>query len=153
MPLLLLFVALPLIEIALFILLGNAIGLWPTLAGVVVTAIVGSIVLRIQGIALFNEIRGTMAQGMLPARALAEAMMVAIAGALLLTPGYFTDALGALLLVPPVRAGIYAYLRTRVQVIATGPAASGPRPRTNGPRADGRPSGTIDLDEGDWRDR
>lgn len=146
------FLVIPLIEIALFILLGNAIGLWPTLLGVLVTALVGSVVLRYQGIALFNEIRGTMAQGMLPAKALAEAMMVAVAGALLLTPGYFTDLIGLLLLVPPIRSAIYAYLRTRMEVVVTTTTTSGfgPRSRGPGPR-DG--DGTIDLDEGDWRNR
>lgn len=143
------FLAIPLIEIALFILLGNAIGLWPTLLGVLVTAIVGSFILRIQGVALFNEIRGTMAQGMLPARALAEAMMVAVAGVLLLTPGYFTDTLGLLLLIPPLRGAIYAFLKTRVAVIATSPAGFGPAGA--GPREP--PPGTIDLDDNDWRNR
>lgn len=145
------FLVIPLIEIALFILLGNAIGLWPTLLGVLATALVGSVVLRYQGIALFSEIRGTMAQGMLPAKALAEAMMVAVAGALLLTPGYFTDLIGLLLLVPPIRSAIYAYLRTRMEVVVTTTTSGyGPRSRGPGPR-DG--DGTIDLDEGDWRNR
>jgi UPF0716 protein FxsA len=139
------FLIVPLVEIALFILLGNAIGLWPTLLGVLITALVGSVVLRYQGIALFSEIRGAMAQGMLPARALAEAMMVAIAGVLLLTPGYFTDTLGLLLLVPPVRSALYAFLRSRMEVVVSG----GPSP---GPRAGAAPD-TIDLNAGDWRDR
>ena len=152
------FLAVPLIEIALFVMLGNAIGLWPTLLGVLVTAFVGSIVLRYQGITLLNEIRGTMAQGMLPARALAEAMMVAIAGVLLLTPGYFTDVLGLLLLIPPIRLAIYAFLKTRMQVVgmasagfsgSTGPAP-GPGPTTEPGRG---PTGTIDLDDSDWRKR
>ena len=147
------FLVIPLIEIALFIMLGNAIGLWPTLLGVLVTALIGSVVLRYQGIALFNEIRGTMAQGMLPAKALAEAMMVAVAGALLLTPGYFTDFIGMLLLVPPVRSAIYAYLRTRMQVVVATSTSSGfgPRPGPSGPQ--GGPRGTIDLDDDDWRSR
>lgn len=138
------FVAVPLIEIAIFVLLGQAIGLWPTLLGVVVTAVAGSIVLRYQGLALFAEIRASMNRGELPARALADAMMVGIAGALLLTPGYFTDLMGGLLLVPPIRSVIYGYLRSRVQVVA-GAAAYG-----RSPGADER---TIDLDEDDWRRR
>jgi UPF0716 protein FxsA len=137
------FLLVPLIEIALFILIGNAIGVWPTLLGVLVTALAGSAVLRIQGVALFNEIRGTMGRGMLPARALAEAMMVAVAGVLLLTPGYFTDALGILLLIPPVRGALYAFLRARMTlVVAPGPTAE---PRS-GPE-------TIDLGARDWRNR
>lgn len=140
------FLTVPLIEIALFVVLGNAIGLWPTLLGVLLTALGGSLMLRIQGLALFNEIRGTMAHGMLPGRALADAMMVGIAGVLLLTPGYFTDLMGILLLIPPVRAAIYAFLRSRIRVVATGPA--GP----DGPGSDRRP-GTIELDDEAWRRR
>jgi UPF0716 protein FxsA len=111
---------------------------------VLVTAVVGSLVLRWQGQALFTEIRSTMARGALPARALADAMMVGIAGVLLLTPGYFTDILGILLLVPPVRTLIYAYLRSRIAVVAPVGAGYGTSQRRGDP-------GTIDLDEGDWR--
>lgn len=141
----LVFLIVPLIEIALFVIVGNAIGLWPTLLGVLVTALAGSFVLRIQGLALFNEIRQTMAQGMLPARALAEGMMVGIAGVLLLTPGYFTDLCGLLLLVPPVRAAIYGFLKSRIRVIATGPTGYRGSPGT-GERPD-----SIELDDSDWR--
>jgi UPF0716 protein FxsA len=139
------FMIVPLIEIAFFVVIGNAIGLWPTLAGVLVTALAGSLVLRYQALALLNEIRGTVARGALPARALADAMMVGIAGVLLLTPGYFTDILGILLLIPPVRTAIYAFLKSRIQVIAPMPQGYG----NYGPR----PDDTIDLDESDWRRR
>jgi len=140
------FMIVPLIEIAFFVVIGNAIGLWPTLLGVAVTAVAGSIVLKYQGQALFREIRETMAQGVLPGRALADAMMVGIAGVLLLTPGYFTDILGILLLIPPVRTALYAFLKSRIAVIPTSGTTY---------RGGSRPSepGTIDLDSGDWRRR
>lgn len=144
----LIFMLVPLIEIAFFVVIGQAIGLWPTLLGVLVTAVAGSLVLRIQGTALLKEIRQTMGQGMLPARALADAMLVAIAGVLLLTPGYFTDLLGILLLIPPVRGGIYAVLRSRMSVVSTGYGGYGWRAEQRVP--DG---GTIDLDDEDWRQR
>jgi UPF0716 protein FxsA len=140
------FMVVPLIEIAFFVIIGNAIGLWPTLLGVLLTAVAGSLVLRWQGQAVFNEIRSTMANGVLPARALADAMMIGIAGALLLTPGYFTDIIGILLLIPPVRTLIYAYLRSRIAVVASAEAGYGMAGRRAEP-------GTIDLDEGDWRRR
>ena len=140
------FMIVPLVEIALFVIIGNAIGLWPTLFGVLVTAVAGSFVLRYQGTALFNEIRGTMARGALPARALADAMMVGVAGVLLLTPGYFTDLLGIVLLIPPVRGAIYAFLASRIQVISQVAPGRGP--------AHGRgQDDTIDLDQDDWRRR
>lgn len=142
----LIFLVVPLIEIALFVIIGQAIGLWPTLLGVLLTALAGAFVLRIQGMKLFAEIRETMGRGMLPARALADAMLVGIAGVLLLTPGYFTDLLGLLLLIPPVRSAIYAVLKSRMRVVSTtyaGYERTGERPVLG--------SETIDLDDDDWR--
>jgi UPF0716 protein FxsA len=144
----LIFLLVPLIEIAFFVLLGQAIGLWPTLLGVLATALAGSFVLRIQGLALFREIRETMGRGMLPARALADAMLVGIAGVLLLTPGYFTDLLGLLLLIPAVRGAIYAALRSRMTVVSSTQSGYG----WQGERHV-ETDGTIDLDEDDWRRR
>ncbi|HEY0854050.1 MAG TPA: FxsA family protein, partial [Devosia sp.] len=63
----LVFMLVPLIEIAFFVLIGNAIGLWPTLAGVLITAVVGSLVLRYQGMAVFNDMRAQMNRGQVPA--------------------------------------------------------------------------------------
>ena len=141
------FMLVPLIEIAFFVIIGNSIGLWPTLAGVLVTAIVGSLVLRWQGFQLINEIRSSVGQGRLPARALADAMMVALAGILLLTPGYFTDLLGILLLIPPLRTLIYSFLASRVQVVSATTSQSygfGAR------RID---DDTIELDDDEYRPR
>ena len=137
------FLIIPLIEIALFIAIGQAIGLWPTLLGIVVIALIGSAIIRHQGLALLGEIRATMGQGRLPTRALADAMLVSIAGVLMVTPGYFTDFLGLLLLVPPIRQAIYAFLLRRVVFIGT-PGAP-PRP-ASGPH-------TIDLGEDHFRPR
>lgn len=140
------FMIVPLVEIAFFVVIGNTIGLWPTLAGVLVTAVAGSLILRWQGLQLLNEIRSSMGQGRLPARALADAMMVAIAGVLLLTPGYFSDLIGILLLLPPVRTLIYEFLRTRIHLVPT---------MTGGATGQARPaeSGTIDLEQDDYRRR
>lgn len=113
------FLAVPLIEIAFFVVIGNAVGLWPTLAGVLLTAVAGSLILRWQGLSLLNEIRTSMGQGRMPARALADAMMVAVAGLLLLLPGYFSDLIGILLLIPPVRTLLYRLLASRVRVVST----------------------------------
>lgn len=135
------FLVVPIIEIALFIQLGSLIGLWPTLLGVVVTALIGSAVIRVQGISLIAEIRRMTAMGQLPARQIADGVMLAVSGALLLTPGYFTDTVGFLLLVPPVRTAFYEWLKNRV--VFTTPGAP--------PRSPGDRPGTIDLDEDDWR--
>lgn len=141
------FMIVPLVEIAFFVVIGNTIGLWPTLAGVLVTAVAGSLILRWQGLQLINEIRTSMGAGRLPARALADAMMVAVAGVLLLTPGYFTDLLGIVLLIPPVRTLIYRFLASRVQVVSTTTTQSygfGPR------RVE---DDTIELGDDEYRPR
>lgn len=140
-----LFLIVPMIEIALFIMLGQTIGLWPTLLGVVVTALIGSIVIRLQGVALLLEIRQMTARGQLPGRQIAEGVMLAVAGALLLTPGYFTDACGFVLLIPPARRLIYDFLAARIEVVSTGPYTTRPQQR--------RDDGVIDLDGDDWRDQ
>ena len=139
----LLFLIVPLIEIGLFIAIGGVIGLWPTLLGVVVTALIGSAVLRVQGLSLLAEIQRLMNAGRMPAQQLVEGVLLAVAGALLLTPGYFTDAVGFVLLVPTARIAIYRYLRDHVQW--TGVASAGPaRPE--------KPD-VVDLDDDQWRPR
>lgn len=143
----LVFMIVPLIEIAFFVLIGNAIGLWPTLAGVLVTAIVGSLVLRYQGMAVFNTIRSQVARGEVPARSMADAAMIGAGGLMLLLPGYFSDLIGILLLLPPTRAAVYTFFKSRIQVVSmssfTGQSQS---PPPNEP-------GTIDLDDENWRPR
>lgn len=146
----LVFLGIPLIEIALFILLGEAVGAVPVLLGVVVTAVIGSLIIKRQGVSLVLEIRQLMAAGQMPARQMAEGVMLAVAGALLLTPGYFTDTLGFLLLVPPVRHWIYDYLKTRVTVVDVGQARRNAQERRGGPLED---PDVIDLDDDDWRSR
>ena len=142
----LVFMIVPLIEIAFFVVIGNAIGLWPTLAGVLVTAIVGSLVLRYQGMAVFNDIRAQMAQGQMPARSLGDAALIGAGGLMLLLPGYFSDIIGILLLLPPVRSAIYAFLKSRIQVVSVGGAGFSRPPRPKQP-------GVIDLDDTDYRPR
>lgn len=141
----LVFMIVPLIEIAFFVVIGNAIGLWPTLAGVLITAVIGSLVLRYQGMAVFNDIRNQMNRGQMPARALGDAALIGAGGLMLLLPGYFSDLIGILLLLPPVRSAIYALLKTRIQVVPAGTGFSRQPPREQ--------PGTIDLDDGDWRER
>jgi UPF0716 protein FxsA len=110
------FVLVPLIEIALFILVGGWIGLWPTLAIVVLTAFAGTALVRQQGVRAINELRGSINQLRDPTEPLAHGAMILLAGALLLTPGFFTDAAGLALLFPAVRAAAYRWLRSRVKV-------------------------------------
>lgn len=111
-----LFVAIPLIEIALFIQIGGAIGLFPTLGIVVATAILGSWLVRSQGAREMANLRSSFSELRDPSEPLANGAMILFSGALLLTPGFFTDAVGFALLLPPVRAAVYRYLRARINV-------------------------------------
>ncbi|OYX44607.1 MAG: exlusion protein FxsA [Rhodobacterales bacterium 32-67-9] len=116
MWLLIAFIAVPLIEIGLFIKVGGLIGLWPTLAIVLLTAIAGSWLVRMQGAQAMAELRGSLNELRDPTEPIAHGAMILLAGALLLTPGFFTDAMGILLLIPPVRAAVLRYLAARVRV-------------------------------------
>jgi UPF0716 protein FxsA len=140
------FLIVPLIEIGLFIEIGGAIGLWPTLAIVVVTAVLGAWLVRAQGIMAMGRLRSSFSRLEDPAEPLAHAAMILIAGALLLTPGFFTDVIGFALLMPPVRAAAFAYLSKRVHVerFTTG---DGP-----GPHGPSRRRGDPDVIEGDYED-
>jgi len=97
------FIAVPVTEIALFALVGSAIGIWPTIALVVVTAFVGSWLVSQQGRATWIKLRTEIAQGEVPTVPLVHGAMILVAGALLLTPGFMTDVVGILLLIPSVR--------------------------------------------------
>ena len=116
MWLLLAFIAIPLIEIALFIQIGGAIGLWPTLVIVILTAILGTFLLRTQGAMAISNLRRSFSDLDDPSEPLAHGAMILFAGALLLTPGFFTDSVGFLLLMPPVRRRVFEFIRQRVHV-------------------------------------
>lgn len=116
MWLLVAFIVVPLIEIALFIQVGGLIGLWPTLVIVVLTAVIGTSILRMQGALALSSLRRSLAELEDPSEPLAHGAMILFAGALLLTPGFFTDAMGFALLIPPVRQRLLAFLRTRINV-------------------------------------
>jgi len=110
------FLAVPLIEIALFIQIGGLIGLWPTLLIVVLTALAGTFLVRSQGAQAMAQLRGAFNDLQDPTEPLAHGAMILFSGALLLTPGFFTDAVGFALLMPPVRRAVFAWLRKRVTV-------------------------------------
>lgn len=116
MRLFLLFLLVPLIEIGLFIQVGGAIGLWPTLGIVVLTAILGTVLLRSQGLAVLSQLQRSMSELQNPAEPLAHGAMVLFSGALLLTPGFFTDVVGLSLMIPGVRRAVFRYLKARVSV-------------------------------------
>ncbi|MEX0370782.1 MAG: FxsA family protein [Tateyamaria sp.] len=110
------FLLVPLIEIALFIQIGGAIGLGWTLLIVIATAILGTALVRAQGLQALNNVRTSFNQMRDPSEALAHGAMILFSGALLLTPGFFTDAIGFALLVPAVRLAVFKWARARITV-------------------------------------
>jgi len=97
------FVVVPIVEIAILIALGNAVGFWWAFALVVATAFLGSWLVSLQGRATYDQVRTQLNSGQLPGSAMAHGAMILVAGAFLLTPGLLTDAVGFLLLVPAIR--------------------------------------------------
>jgi UPF0716 protein FxsA len=109
----LLFLLIPLVEIYFLIKVGNVIGAVPTIALVVFTALLGAMLLRFQGWATLTRSRQVMAQGQLPALEMLEGVLLVFAGALLLTPGFFTDAIGFVFLVPPLRQALIRWFLSK----------------------------------------
>lgn len=98
-----LFMLVPIIEIIGFMQIGSLIGLWPTLGIVILTAIAGSMLLRHQGMTVLFRTQSMIQEGKIPVDEMIDGICLAIAGALLLTPGFFTDIFGFLLFIPPFR--------------------------------------------------
>ncbi|WP_394198760.1 FxsA family protein [Litoreibacter albidus] len=139
MWLFLLFVSIPIVEIALFIQVGGWLGLWPTLAIVVLTAIMGTFLVRAQGLMAITNIRSNLQEFQDPTESLAHGAMILASGLLLLTPGFFTDAVGFALLLPPVRLALFRWLRSKVKVqsFVQTDYRREPRPADNGGVIDG----------------
>ncbi len=114
----------PLIEIGLFVTVGGAIGLWPTLAWIILTAALGMLLLK--GVAMYGAV--TLSRDMQelsdPLSPIAHRVMVVMAGGLLILPGFFTDAIGLLLMIPPVRTVIIKLIGMRLRSFAPRPAQS-----------------------------
>lgn len=136
------FLIIPLLEIALFISVGDIIGLWPTLAVVILTAIIGTVLVRNQGLAALTHMRNTLERLDDPTEPLAHGAMILVSGALLVTPGFFTDALGFALLTPPVRRGLLSLLRKKVKIQTVNYG----RPPQNAARPGYRPAANDTID-------
>lgn len=151
-PFMLLFI--PICEIGVFILVGGQIGVGYTLALILVTAIIGSILLRFQGLSLLSKIQDETRAGRMPGKELVSGVMILIAGILLLTPGFVTDTIGFLLFVPFVRTVIWAFVGSKISVSMAGSMKGGaahgnatgfgfnPPPRSS--------DGVVDLDADEY---
>jgi UPF0716 protein FxsA len=146
----LLVLAWPLAEIAGFVVVGRAVGIWATLGLVIGTAVIGSLLIRGQGISLLRKLSSEGREGRMPARGVIDEAMKVIAGFLLFLPGFVTDIIGLALLVPFIRNLIWSLVGRRIVIVnPQGPASNyrrddGPFTRdTNGP--------VVDLDADDFK--
>ena len=123
----LLFITVPLIELFLFLVIGQKIGILPTFGIILLTGVLGAALARSQGLKVLAKYQQSIAQGRLPHEAVIDGLLILIAGALLLTPGFLTDTIGFLLLAPAtrqiVRARLEASLRDRFRVVGVAHAA------------------------------
>ena len=111
----LLFVIVPLVELALLIRVGQAVGFWPTIGLVAFTGVAGAWLARLEGLRTMFKLRDDLARGRLPGQAIMDGMAVLLGGALLLTPGIVTDVLGFSLLLPQTRRSIQRRVRARLE--------------------------------------
>lgn len=140
----------PVVEIGAFIAIGGKIGIAPTLLMILVTAVIGSLLLRIQGLSLLNKIQTEIANGKMPGRELGDGAMIVVAGILLLTPGFVTDTIGFLLFVPFVRGVIWRFVASRITVSVPG-GGTFTNKHYEDPREDMTGDGpVIDLDEDEY---
>ncbi len=118
MVLILVFVVVPLVELAVFVQVAQWIGVVNTTLLLLLVSVLGIFIVRYQGIGVYRRVREQMRAGVVPAADLVNGLLVLIAGLLLIIPGFVTDAIGLLLLLPPVRAGVRSLLRRRYYVRA-----------------------------------
>lgn len=142
-PIPLLIIGYLLIEVACLVAIGGRIGVLATIAVIIGTAVLGSILLRVQGFGILARIRAEMDAGRVPSRELAHGGMIMVAGLLLMVPGFVSDALGLLLFVPALRDLAWSTISRRVQIVA---GSTGMRRGWRGIEA----GPTIELDADDY---
>ncbi|MCH1419546.1 MAG: FxsA family protein [Akkermansiaceae bacterium] len=122
--LLLLFILVPTAELYLFIKIGSRLGLGPTLAIIIVTAVLGASLTKSQGRRAIEKFQAATTAGRMPAKEAIDGLMILLAGAVLITPGFLTDTVGFLLLLPSFRAIVAGYagkrLKGKIQVVTPG---------------------------------
>jgi UPF0716 protein FxsA len=106
-----LFIVVPIVELYVIIQIGSLIGVWPTIALLLADAVLGSLLLRHQGRGAWRRFNAALAERRFPGREVADGLLIAVGGTLLLTPGFVTDILGAIFLIPPTRAIVRRLLR------------------------------------------
>lgn len=142
---LLIFIGVPIAEIAVFIQAGDWLGLWPTLGLVILTAVVGTGLLRLQGLQTLARARESLDRGEMPVGEVFTGLCLLVAGALLLTPGFLTDTVGFLLFIPAIQRTIGGWvlrkLAQRGDIFVNGRRVGDPG--DGPPTGPGRPDGVI----------
>jgi len=110
------FTIIPVVEIYLLIQIGTIFGALTSIALVIVTGFLGAYLARIQGLQTLFRIQESLREGQIPSRELLDALLIGIAGLVLLTPGFLTDAFGFLLLIPNTRTAIKQWLHRQIEV-------------------------------------
>jgi len=110
----LLFLVVPFVELFVLIQVGQAIGALPTIGLLLVVSVVGAWLVKKEGLSVVHRAQEQVRRGQVPGRELVDGVLILFAGALMLTPGFFTDVFGIALLLPPVRAALRAAASTRL---------------------------------------
>src|SRR2546423_11665105 len=120
------FFVVPIVELALIIKIGAAIGVLDTIGLLILSSVVGAWLMKREGLGVVRRMQRAAAEGRVPGKELVDAFLILFGGALMVAPGFLTDALGMLLLLPPVRAIVRRMLRRRFtgRVIGAGPGSS-----------------------------
>lgn len=119
-----LFIIIPIIEITVIMQVGALLGVWPTIAIVILSAWLGAKYVRQQGLATLQSVQTRMAQGEMPSEEIVTGLMLLVAGVLLVTPGFVTDIFGLSLLVPAVRTAIALQVQKHIKVNQLGAGAA-----------------------------
>jgi UPF0716 protein FxsA len=149
MPFLLvaLFILVPIAELAVLIQVGQAIGVWWTIALLIADSILGSLLMRSQGRITWRRFTEAVGEARVPAREVADGVLVIFGGALLLTPGFISDIFGLLFLLPPTRAVIRrVFLRQALKRVTVSMSGVTMPPRGGGYRADDVEGTAVDVD-------
>lgn len=140
----LLFVSVPIVEIGIFISVGDHIGLWPTIGAIIATAALGAALLRHQGLQTLARAHKALNENRPPVAEVFEGACLVFAGALLLTPGFLTDTIGFALMLPPLRRWIVAAVVARVAVrVHAAHTSTHTSAHTAGPSAAHGPGGPV----------
>jgi UPF0716 protein FxsA len=125
----LLFLVVPLVELAIIIQVGGTIGAWNTIGLLLLMSVLGGWLMKREGLGVLRRVQRTLSQGGVPTTDLVDGFLILFGGALMLTPGFLTDVLGMSLLLPPVRAVVRRSLRHRFTTMAVhrsgGPGSTG----------------------------